>query len=82
MNLQTFNALKVKSGHMRYEDYQQRITRLKRIRNWIEKNQLEIEEALLSDFSKPRFETFLSETYPVLSEIKFFIRHLKNLMKD
>ncbi len=81
MNLQNFEALKIKSGHMRSEDYAQRIVRLKQIKTWIEKNQTEIEAALFSDFSKPRFETFLSETYPVISEIKFFIANLKSLMK-
>ena len=59
----------------------ERIDRLKTIRDWIKEHQKEIRLALWNDFQKPEVETDLSEIYPVTSEITHAIKNLKSWMK-
>lgn len=58
-----------------------RIERLKKLREWIQTNQLAIQKAVWEDFKKPADETDLSEIYPVTSEINHAIKNLKSWMK-
>ena len=47
----------------------------------IEKHEKEISQALFSDFKKPEFESYLTETYFVLSELKLTIKNINNWTK-
>ena len=60
---------------------QQRILRLKKLREGIIKYEAELYRAFARDFGKPSTEAEITEIYPVLEEIKFNIRNLKNWMK-
>jgi aldehyde dehydrogenase (NAD+) len=46
-----------------------RLAHLKKLSDWILKNQDAIRKALWADFKKPAIETDLSEIFPVTSEI-------------
>ncbi|MBC7466576.1 MAG: aldehyde dehydrogenase family protein [Bdellovibrio sp.] len=77
-----FLILKSKALEFRHDKAWQRIVRLKKVKSWIAKNEEQIINALKADFSKPEFETRLTEITPVYSEIDFFIKHLSRWMKD
>jgi len=47
----------------------------------IEKHEKEISQAFFSDFKKPEFESYLTETYFVLSELKLTIKNINNWTK-
>ena len=61
----------------RTRDVHERIAKLKSLKDLIEKRQKDISEALYKDFRKPEFETVVTETAIILSELKFIIRNLK-----
>ncbi|MBC6365564.1 aldehyde dehydrogenase family protein [Algoriphagus sp. AK58] len=60
---------------------EERIARLKKLRNWILSHRHDIREALWKDFAKPDPEVDLSEIFPVTSEINHAIKNLKSWMK-
>ena len=62
-------------------DVEWRIERLKALRKEIGKREKDISEALYADFKKPEFETFVTETSIILSELKFIISNLKKWAK-
>lgn len=78
------NFLKLKNQALlfRHDKPSQRIDRLKKIKTWLSQNEDQIIKALKADFSKPEFETMLTEITPVYSEINFFIKNLSRWMKD
>lgn len=82
MTLEIFNSLKLKAAQNRFETSDQRLERLIRLQQWIKKNESMIEQALLSDFNKPQFETQITEIIVVEAELKFFIQNLSSWMKD
>lgn len=82
MNSESFAALKLRARTYRSEPPTARVARLKKLLAWVEKSEENILAALDSDFGKPRFETFISEIFPVISELKFFIKNLSGFMKD
>lgn len=59
----------------------QRLHHLGLLEKAVIQHETEIFEAMALDFSKPKFETFLTEIFPVLDEIKHFKRHLSGYMK-
>lgn len=61
--------------------YKQRIHHLELLENMVHANEQAIMEALSQDFNKPAFETFLTEIYPVLDEIRHFKKHLRAYMQ-
>jgi aldehyde dehydrogenase (NAD+) len=60
---------------------QERILRLKKLRTGIIEHEAELYLAFARDFGKPATEAEITEVYPVLEEIKFTIKRLKNWMK-
>jgi aldehyde dehydrogenase (NAD+) len=82
MNSEIFNQLKSQSFKNRFDTSETRIFKLKKLQAWIKKNESLICQAIYSDFKKPYFETVISETVIVLSELKFFIDHLNSWMRD
>lgn len=82
MNSIEFSELKKTSQKFRHETSTERIQKIKKIRNWIKKNESKIYKALKKDFNKPVYETQLTEIFPVLSECKYFCSNLKKWMKN
>ncbi len=82
MNQDQFLALKKQAQKQRFETAADRLMVLKKLKKWISKNETLILEALHKDFSKPHFETHLTELLPALGEINFFIKNLSTWMKD
>ena len=62
-------------------DVGERINKLKQLKKLVESKEKEISEALYKDFEKPEFETYITETSFILSELKFFIKNLKKWTK-
>ena len=59
----------------------QRIALLKRLLEWINKNQEDIRKAVHADYQKPYPEIDVTEIFPVLIEINHAIKHLEHWMK-
>lgn len=59
----------------------ERVNRLKSLRNWIKTNQSLIREALWEDFRKSGSETDLTEIFPIIVELSHCIRQLHTWMK-
>lgn len=64
-----------------FPTYKERIHKIEMLRDKLLDNTPLILEALKKDFQKPESETYLTEIYPVLSEIRFALRYLKKWMK-
>ena len=62
-------------------DVGQRIDKLKQLKQLVASSEKRIAEALRRDFQKPEFETYITETSFILSELKFFIKNLKDWTK-
>lgn len=60
----------------------QRIDKLQKLGKSIEKHKAEIRTALFDDFRKHPSEVDLTEIYPVTTELKHALAHLKSWMKD
>lgn len=78
---QIFKKQKVTALAWRKSDFPERSERLKKLRTWILNHKPEIRAAVAADFKKPIAEVDLSEIYPVTSEIKHTLSHLKSWMK-
>ncbi len=61
--------------------YKQRIQHLDLLETLLRDHEKAFMEAAKKDFNKPEFETFLTELYPVLDEIRHFKKHLKTYMR-
>ena len=59
----------------------ERIKKLKKFQKCILKYRKELQDAMWKDFRKPVAEVDLTEIYPVLTEIRFAIKHLRDWMK-
>ena len=60
----------------------ERLDALARLRQGIERREPDIVRALYQDFGKPEPEVILTETLPVLQEIRHATRHLKDWMRE
>ncbi len=60
----------------------ERIQKLKKLRDAVVNHQEEFYDAVWQDFHKPRFEAWLSEIFPTIEEIDYNISHLKKWMRD
>ena len=69
------------SLQLRKESYETRLGHLKSLQKLVEENQEAICKALADDFQKPKFETLITEIYPLIHEIKFAKKELKKWMK-
>jgi aldehyde dehydrogenase (NAD+) len=58
---------------------QSRIIELKRLYQFIKKNETAISDALTLDLGKSHYESFMCETGLVLTELSYMIKHLKKL---
>ncbi|ELR72786.1 Aldehyde dehydrogenase [Fulvivirga imtechensis AK7] len=78
---EVFRKQRAKALTLRTERLNERTKRLKKLQLWIEKNQKAIQDAVYRDFKKPALEVNITEIYPVLTEIKHALLHLKNWAK-
>ena len=69
------------SLQLRKESYETRLEHLITLQNLVEENQELICQALSDDFKKPKFETLITEIYPLIHELKFAQKELKKWMK-
>lgn len=77
-----FNAQKANQFAIGNTTYKQRIAKLNALKKAVEFTYKDkIRQALYDDFKKPFAETYLTEIYPVIGEIKFAKSHLKSWMK-
>lgn len=74
--LQKQEAIKLRKGSAFL-----RIALLKRLLDWINKNQEDIRKAVHADYQKPYPEIDVTEIFPVLIEINHAIKHLEHWMK-
>jgi len=77
---QLFENQLYKSISLRRSSHEERILKLKKIREWIKTHQEDIRKALWQDFNKPAPEVDLNEIFPVTSEINHAIKNLKSWM--
>ena len=80
VSAQLFENQLYKSISLRKESHEERILKLKKLRDWIKTHQTEIQQALWQDFNKPAPEVDLNEIFPVTSEINHAIKNLKSWM--
>ena len=62
---------------LRYTGIKDRISKIKKIRNWIKQNQEYIIETCLKDYNKPVSELYATAINPTLNHIEFTLKHLK-----
>lgn len=62
-------------------DISKRIKKLKALESLIQKREKDISQALYNDFQKPEFETVVTETSFILSELKYIIKNLEKWAK-
>lgn len=60
-------------------DVEKRVLALRRLKYWIRKNEKEIGDALQQDLGKSAFESYMSESGMVLSEVGYMLRHIRSL---
>lgn len=76
-----FQRLQANRWKMAQTTAEERIARLKKLRDAILRRTPELEAAMWQDFHKPAAEVTITELQPVLAEIQHTIKHLKGWMK-
>lgn len=72
--LQTKNVVRLRTSSIN-----DRIMKLKKLKEYIWENKEKIQEVVYRDLKKPSEEVLLTEIYPVISEIKYVIKNLKKM---
>jgi len=73
-----FELQKKNVVRLRTSSIDERIAKLKKLKEYIWENKEKIQEAVYNDLRKPPEEVLLTEIYPVVSEIRHVIKNLKN----
>ena len=76
-----FALQKTKAIELRQSTAHDRIQSLKKLKDLVLKNEQALCEALFADFSKSAHEVWLTEIYPLISEIDHVIKNLKRWTK-
>lgn len=76
-----FTAQRRHASRMGLTTAQQRIDRIRRIQDWIDAHETEIQQAVYDDFRKPAAEFTLAELMAIRTEINHTVGHLKRWMK-
>ncbi len=79
---EVFQAQQKHALSLRRESLWARVRKLKALKQWIDSNAYHIQKAIYADFKKPAHEVDMSDIYPVLTELKDAIVHLKEWAKD
>lgn len=72
-----FHAQELHFQHAKVQPVKSRIETLTRIKQWIEENRVNIQQAIFKDFGKPSAEVDLSEVYVVLSELRHTLKNIE-----
>ena len=80
--LSQFNALQANRWRVSKSSHEERILKLKKLKNEILRQREEIKLALYADFKKPYAESELTEIHTAIDEINFAIKNLKRWMKS
>ena len=75
-----FEAQRINQYKVAESSARERIQKLRRLHDTVLKYRGEIKEALYKDYRRPAAEVDLVEIYPITSEIKHTIRHLRKWM--
>ncbi|WP_226389548.1 aldehyde dehydrogenase family protein [Penaeicola halotolerans] len=78
----TFDKQKEQAIRLRSSNAEERLVKLKKLKEWILTHKDAIREALYQDFRKPAAEVDMTEIYVVLAEINHALKDLKKWMKD
>ncbi|HEY4003242.1 MAG TPA: aldehyde dehydrogenase family protein [Candidatus Xenobia bacterium] len=70
------------SAYLRHTTAAERLRRLRSLRQWIQRHQGEIEEAIYQDMRKPSAEVALTDIKPVLTELREARAHLHTWMQS
>ena len=76
-----FDLQQRKKNEIRNAGLEVRLAKLKKIEQWILENRTAIQEALFTDFKKPKEEVDIFESFVALSELRHAIKHLSSWMK-
>jgi len=76
-----FELQKKNVVRLRTSSIDERIAKLKKLKEYIWENKEKIQEAVYNDLRKPPEEVLLTEIYPVVSEIRHVIKNLKKWTK-
>lgn len=76
-----FSELKQSSLKQRQTSFAERLKLLHALDKMIDENQSLIVEALKTDLQKSEYETLISEVYPIVQDLKHFIKNLQSWMK-
>ncbi|MFD2571884.1 aldehyde dehydrogenase family protein [Spirosoma soli] len=76
-----FEAQRRYAPEMALTTAEQRIERIRKIQQWVQTNETDIQRAMYDDFRKPSAEVTLAELMALYTEIKHTIRHLKQWMQ-
>ena len=79
--LQIVNQLRSGFREKQNHSLKQRLHHLNLLEQCLTIHEDRFMEAMRKDFNKPRFETYLTEIFPVLDEIRYFKKNLKVLMR-
>jgi aldehyde dehydrogenase (NAD+) len=76
-----FDAQRRHAPKMALTTAEQRIERIRRIQNWVNAHEVDIQQAMYADFRKPSAEVMLGELMALHAEINYTVKHLKQWMK-
>jgi aldehyde dehydrogenase (NAD+) len=76
-----FNALQANAAHMAQTTASQRRAMLKKLLEVVLTHRVDIQTAMHADYGRHAIETDLAETWVVVKEIKFAMRHLAHWMR-
>ena len=76
-----FARQQTRALELRASSAKDRIGRLRRLHASLQRHRADIYAAAMADFSKPEAEVDLTELFPVVSEIRHSIRHLRRWMR-
>ena len=79
--LKVFKTQRANTQNLANTNSTERKAKLQKILNWTLSHEVEIGQALYSDFKKNPAETNLGEIFGVVGEIKHLIKHLNSWMK-
>jgi len=77
-----FDAQGAKRWEIAATGAEERIGKLKKLRSAMLARREELFAVLMSDFHKPRTETWMSELFATVAEIDHTVRHLRSWMRD
>jgi aldehyde dehydrogenase (NAD+) len=76
-----FELQKANVPNVAQSNYQERVGKLKRVQQWLEKNETSIQAAIYKDFQKSAGSVTVTELVPLFGELNHTIKNLQKWMK-